>query len=99
MSSNPDVVVVGGGLAGLSCARALADAGASVRVLEARERVGGRTWSQPLGRGTIDRGGQWLGADQPLLAALAKELGVETFPTFCKGTKVLDLDGKITTYK
>ncbi|HEY6638477.1 MAG TPA: flavin monoamine oxidase family protein [Solirubrobacterales bacterium] len=44
-----DVVVVGAGLAGLTAARELAGAGLEVRVLEARDRVGGRTLSQSVG--------------------------------------------------
>jgi monoamine oxidase len=49
-----DVVVVGAGLAGLTAARELAGAGLDVRVLEARDRVGGRNLSQPVGE-TGDR--------------------------------------------
>jgi monoamine oxidase len=45
-----DVVVVGAGLAGLTAARELAGAALDVQVLEARDRVGGRTLSQPVGR-------------------------------------------------
>ncbi|MGC1802041.1 MAG: FAD-dependent oxidoreductase, partial [Solirubrobacterales bacterium] len=44
-----DVLVVGAGLAGLTAARELAGAGLDVRVLEARDRVGGRTLSQSVG--------------------------------------------------
>jgi monoamine oxidase len=93
-----DVVLVGAGLAGLSAARALADAGARVLVLEARDRVGGRTLGQRIGGATLDLGGQWLGANQPRLAALARELGVETFPTYSTGRKLLYLDGRVSSY-
>jgi monoamine oxidase len=94
-----DVVIVGAGLAGLACARALARSGAKAAVLEARDRVGGRTLSQPIGRGVFDLGGQWLGARQPRLARLTEELALETFPTFDEGRKVLDLRGSISTYE
>ena len=93
-----DAIIVGGGLAGLAAARTLTDAGRRVVVLEARDRVGGRTLSRALGRGTFDLGGQWLGADQPRLAALVRELGLATFPTHHRGRKVLELRGKVTTY-
>lgn len=93
-----DVAIVGAGLAGLSCARALADAGAKVVVLEARDRVGGRTWSQPIGRATFDVGGQWIGTMQHRAAALARELGLQTFPTHTAGANAMLLDGKLSTY-
>jgi monoamine oxidase len=88
-----DVVVVGGGLSGLACARRLLAAGASVRVLEARDRVGGRTLSRRLGGGTFDLGGQWLGPGQTRVAALADELGLATFPTHVAGKKLLAASG------
>ena len=98
MSGDHDAIVVGAGLAGLSAARALAAAGKDVVVLEARDRVGGRTLSQPLGRGVFDLGGQWLGSDQPRLSALVAELGLAMFPTHHAGRKVLELRGKVSTY-
>jgi monoamine oxidase len=56
------VVVVGAGLAGLTAAWQLTQAGLDVRVLEARPRVGGRTLNHPLGDGrVIEVGGQWVG--------------------------------------
>lgn len=96
--SDFDVAIVGAGIAGLQTARLLEARGLSVVVLEARDRVGGRTLSGPLGRGTFDLGGQWIGPTQRRLHALARELGVATFPTFHSGRKVLELDGRRTTY-
>jgi monoamine oxidase len=48
-----DVVVVGAGLSGLAAARTLREAGREVVVLEARDRVGGRTVNEPIGEGKI----------------------------------------------
>ena len=94
------MIVVGGGLAGLTAARALSAAGRSVRVLEARDRVGGRTLNASIGDGNVvEMGGQWVGPTQDRVLALAEELGVETFPTYYEGRNVLDLAGKRRTYK
>jgi monoamine oxidase len=61
-SRTTDVVIVGGGLAGLNAARQLRAKGVEVVVLEARHRVGGRTLSYELGDGKVlDVGGQWVG--------------------------------------
>jgi monoamine oxidase len=93
-----DVVVVGAGLAGLSAARALVAAGAATAVLEARERVGGRTLSRAAGRGVFDLGAQYVGAHQARLRRLARELGVETTPTPHTGRKWLELAGRRSSY-
>jgi monoamine oxidase len=89
-----DVVIVGAGVAGLTAARLLHRQGVSLVVLEARDRVGGRTLSQRVGREVLDLGGQWIGPTQDRLAALAKELGVETFPQHHQGKKILSWQGK-----
>jgi monoamine oxidase len=94
-----DVVIVGAGLAGLSAGRALLDRQASVVVLEARDRVGGRTLSQLTALGdTVDLGAQWIGPTQDRIAALVKEFGLATLEQHCTGTKVLHLGGKRSTY-
>jgi monoamine oxidase len=89
-SAEVDVVVVGAGLAGLTAARHLTAQGITVRVLEARDRVGGRTFDRTLGDGTVvELGAQWIGPTQERIAALATELGVATFPTYNIGENVL----------
>jgi monoamine oxidase len=93
-----DVIIVGAGLAGLCAARQLVAQGFRCVVLEARDRVGGRTLSQRLGNDTIDLGGQWIGPTQNRLAALATELGVQRFPQFDTGTKILSWGSRLQRY-
>ncbi len=60
-----DVAVVGAGIAGLTAARRLADGGADVVVLEASDRVGGRTVNEPISDSEMtEMGGQWVGPTQ-----------------------------------
>lgn len=95
-----DVVVVGAGLSGLRAARALADAGCEVVVLEARERVGGRLLNATLGDGvTVDVGGQWVGGDHERVRRLAADLGVAIFPQFGAGRNLLDVRGRRRRYR
>ncbi len=67
------VIVVGAGVAGLTAADAARCAGADVTVLEARDRIGGRTWTAPLGAGSVDLGAAWVHGPvgNPLAEALA----------------------------
>ncbi|MEI7848746.1 MAG: FAD-dependent oxidoreductase [Chloroflexota bacterium] len=60
--------------------------------------MGGRTWSAKLDGAEIDWGGEWVGSSQLRVYALMKELGVRTFPTFDTGLKILELNGRTSTY-
>ncbi len=84
-----DVVVIGAGLAGLTAARAIAGAGREVLVLEARDRVGGRTLTHSLGGGLYtELGGMFTGPTQDRIQALAAAVGVGTYPTYNTGNNV-----------
>jgi len=98
-SQTVDVAIVGAGLAGLTAARDLMEAGRSVMVLEARDRVGGRTLNEDLGDGkVVEVGGQWIGPTQDRMAALARQMGVDTYPTYSEGKNLNEWRGKITRY-
>ncbi|WP_440312409.1 flavin monoamine oxidase family protein [Leucobacter chromiireducens] len=72
-----DVLVVGAGLAGLTAAWELEKAGHRCTVLEARDRVGGRTWSERLGNGEVtERGGEYIFPTEFAIRRLAAEVGV-----------------------
>src|SRR5215472_14036469 len=96
-----NVVVVGAGLAGLAAARRLVARGHEVTVVEARERVGGRTEGLVLDDGTpLELGGQWLGEGHTRMHELVGELGLSTFRTWNdEGRLLLELQGRRSTMK
>lgn len=97
VSVDVDVVIVGAGLSGLAAARRLREKGVDCVVLEARDRVGGRTKRVQVGDVSVDVGAQWVAARHQRVLELAAELNLETFPTFHHGRKVLDLSGTVST--
>src|SRR2546421_1093102 len=95
-----DVAIVGAGLAGLTAARRLVDAGLEPLVVEARDRVGGRTLNHDIGDGkVVEVGGQWVGPTQRRMLALSGEVGVETFPTYDDGENVIEWRGENKRYR
>ena len=94
-----DAVVIGAGLAGLAAARALHAAGREAVVLEARDRVGGRTLNEPIGDDkVVEIGAQWVGPTQDRVLALIGELGLETFPTHVAGVNIFEREGRLGRY-
>lgn len=99
-SIETEVAIVGAGLAGLSAARELAEKGTGAVVLEARDRVGGRTVNEPIGDGkVVELGGQWVGPGQDLILELIDELGLETFPTYGTGRSLFERRGRVRGYR
>ena len=93
MAERVDVAVVGAGVAGLVAGRRLQEAGRSVVVLEARDRVGGRTLNDTIAGVTVEVGGQWVGPTQDRINALIDELGLQRYATYDEGQGVVELPG------
>lgn len=94
-----DFCVIGAGFAGLTAALRLRQAGRSVALLEARDRVGGRTYTENLADGSwIDRGGAWIGPGQDRIYALLNEFGVPAYKQYVDGESMMIVDGKQHRY-
>ena len=83
-----DVVIVGAGACGLIAANRLKEAGVSVVVLEARDRVGGRLHTDESSGALLELGGQWISPDQTALSETVAQLGLETFARYREGDSV-----------
>lgn len=81
MIDSVDVAIIGAGPSGLHAAHLLLEAGRSVAVLEARDRVGGRLFSP----GGLDVGPSWFWSNEPRINALVDGLGLDAFPQHLAG--------------
>lgn len=90
--STSDLLIIGAGVTGLTLAYNLRHTALKVRILEARKRIGGRTWSVHAadGAGPFDLGASWVWSNHPYVRRLAKELGIDLFPEFESGDRVID---------
>jgi monoamine oxidase len=94
------VIIIGGGFSGIAAAKKLHQAGVSFLVLEARERLGGRVYTKRFDKDYyLDFGGQWIGPTQDRMYELCAEHGVSYFETYNTGKNILDLEGKLKTYR
>jgi monoamine oxidase len=89
-----EVVVVGAGMAGLTAARTLAEAGLKVLVVEAQDRIGGRIWTRHVGDEAIELGAEFIHGRPPELWALIEEAGLETYERH--GAQVCFEDGALS---
>ncbi|HEU4643265.1 MAG TPA: NAD(P)/FAD-dependent oxidoreductase [Gemmatimonadaceae bacterium] len=87
--SDADVVVVGAGAAGLAASRRLAEAGRHVLLLEARDRVGGRIWTEP---DQVELGAEFVHGRPEATLALLRETGVGLVK--CTGDRWVVRDGR-----
>lgn len=92
-----DVIVIGAGISGTSAAKALHDQGKSVIIVEANNRIGGRTWTEPEGApgGPVDNGGMFIGETHQHLIELGTSLGLEMTPSGKPGDDLYVVQGKV----
>ncbi|MBX2963126.1 MAG: flavin monoamine oxidase family protein [Cyclobacteriaceae bacterium] len=94
-----DCIIIGGGFSGLAAARILQKAGKTFLLLEARDRLGGRTHTQTFSDGKyVDIGGQWIGPTQDRMYALCREYGIEWYETYNEGQNLLDMNKVVRPY-
>lgn len=95
-ATSVDVLVIGAGIAGLACAQALQRQGRSVIVLESRDRLGGRIWTDTSLGLPLDLGASWLHglATNPLAAMARQQLGLRLVPTDADDVITFASDGR-----
>lgn len=94
-----DVAIIGAGFAGLRAATELQRRGHRVLLLEARDRVGGRSMAATLAGRTIDVGGQWVGQGHERLTRLAQQAGAPLLSQQRPGAKLLQHRDRLLRYQ
>jgi monoamine oxidase len=98
-NKNADVIIIGAGISGLQTASLLKQQGISVAVLEARDRVGGRSLNHQFDNGDlVDVGGQWIGPGHDRMYALAKQHNIATYPLYNRGKNLIRFRQALTKY-
>jgi monoamine oxidase len=89
-----DVIIVGAGVAGLSAGLIAKEKGLIYKILDARDRIGGRVYSHKLKNGlVIERGGEWLGKTHKEILGFCKKYGVELEPHRYKNARYFTKEG------
>jgi monoamine oxidase len=98
--THAEVIIIGAGLSGLQAATTLHEAGISFLVLEARDRIGGKTLSRDFSSGVSDMGAAWINStNQSHMYALAQKFGLEMITQNTDGEIVMhDLDGSVHSF-
>lgn len=97
-SRHAQVIVIGAGISGLAAARTLADKNINVMILEARDRIGGRMWTDASLGAPLDLGASWIhGINGNPITELAKRFNAKTVPTIDDNGVVFHADGRKMT--
>ncbi|WP_250632928.1 flavin monoamine oxidase family protein [Rhodoflexus caldus] len=94
-----DILIIGAGFAGIAAAKKLHGLNRDFLVVEARDRIGGRTLTETFeGDITLDLGAKWLGPTQQLVWEWVHETNAVTYETYNTGRNILSYKGKISHY-
>lgn len=95
-----DVIVIGAGYTGLAAAHYLSKKKFNVTLLEANQRVGGRTLESIVSENfRLELGGQYIAPNQERVTKLAKELGLETYQAWNQGDNFLSINGQLGRFQ
>ncbi|SED82342.1 Monoamine oxidase [Rhodococcus jostii] len=98
MQYDTDVIIVGGGFAGITAARELVQRGIRTTIVEARDRLGGRTWTRETSLGReLDMGGTWVHWIQPHVWAEISRYGLDLIASPELDTAYWRVDGEVRT--
>lgn len=93
-----DIIIIGAGLSGIYSASILNKLGYKVKILEARDRIGGRIYTIKDGNNSIDLGGQWISSTQLRVMNIIRQLGLEYFDQYHTGKHIMNFNNQIKIY-